>query len=106
MSEFVNINYVNFEEHINNGLVLIDFWAEWCTACVAQDKYFDKLKSKFENKISICKLNVSDNRLLSDKFGVRNIPYIILLKNGEEIMRMPGIQDEKYLIGIIEDNLD
>jgi len=99
---FVNINFVNWEEHVNSGLVLLDFWAEWCSACMAQDKYYEELAEKYAGKLKVGKIHVGDNRFLSDKFGVRNIPYIILMKEGKEIARMPGVESKESLEGMIE----
>ncbi len=102
---FVNINFVNWEKKINTGLWLLDFWAEWCTACLAQDKVYAELAGLFGDKLNIGKINVSDNRLLADRFGVRNIPYLMLLKDGKIIMQIPGIQSKDYLINQIKQQL-
>lgn len=101
-SKFITINFVNWESHINEGLILLDFWAEWCSSCMAQDKIYEELADKYSGKLKIGKIHVGDNRVLSDKFGVRNVPYLILLKNGREIARMPGIESKQYLFGIID----
>ncbi len=102
---FININFVNWEKKINTGLWLLDFWAEWCAACLAQDKVYAELTDLFGDKLNIGKINVSDNRLLADRFGVRNIPYLMLLKEGKIIMQIPGIQSKDYLINQIKQQL-
>ena len=99
---FVTVNLLNWEKETQNGLVLLDFWAEWCTACIAQDKVYQEIAEKYGNQIRIAKINVSDNRVLSDKFGVRNIPFLILLKEGQPVLQMPGIQSKEYLFSQIE----
>lgn len=103
---FTNINFVNWEDHINDGFLLLDFWAEWCSACVAQDKIYEVLAQKYSGKLKIGKIHVGDNRMLSDKFGIMNIPYLILMKNGKEVARMQGIESREYLEGLIEKELD
>ncbi len=103
---FIDINYVNKDEHLQKGLVLVDFWAEWCSACIAQDKIYEEIFRMFGDKLKIGKINVSDNRMLSDSFGVRNIPYLILLKDGKPVMQMPGIQSKEYLISQIKKHLE
>jgi thioredoxin 1 len=100
--EIVNINFLNWEQETAEGLVLLDFWAEWCSACVAQDKVYHEIKEKYGDKIKIGKIHVGDNRVLSELFGVKNIPYLILLKNGKRVMQMPGIQSKEYLFSQIE----
>ncbi len=99
---FVNINFVNWETRLNSGLWLVDFWAGWCTACIAQDKVYAELFELFGDKLRIGKINVSDNRLLADRFGVRNIPFLILMKEGKITTQMPGIQSKSYLINQIK----
>ena len=102
---FVNINFVNWEKHLNHGLWLVDFWAEWCSACIAQDRVYAELVEMFGDKLNIGKINVSDNRLLADRFGVRNIPFLLLMKEGEIISQMPGIQSKDYLINQIKQQI-
>jgi thioredoxin 1 len=104
--EIVNINFLNWEQETAEGLVLLDFWAEWCSACVAQDKVYHEIKEKYGDKIKIGKIHVGDNRVLSELFGVKNIPYLILLKNGKRVMQMPGIQSKEYLFSQIEKNIN
>ena len=102
---FVNINFVNWEKELNSGLWLVDFWAEWCTACVSQDKVYSEIAGLFGDKLNIGKVNVSDNRMLADRFGVRNIPFLMLMKDGKMVMQMPGIQSKDYLINQIKQQL-
>jgi len=102
---FININFINWEEHINHGLILLDFWAPWCSACIAQDKIYEEIALKFPDELRICKIDVSDNRVIADKFGVRNIPFLLLFKDGEQLLKMPGIESKEYLISQIKKNI-
>lgn len=104
-STFININFVNWEQHVNNGLILLDFWAPWCSACTAQNKIYDEIALLFPEKLKIGKIDVSDNRVLSEKFGVRNIPFLILIKDGKQVMQMSGIESKEYLISQIKKNI-
>ncbi len=105
MENFIQINFVNYEKYLNKGLWLVDFWAEWCSACTAQDKIYEELHYLFQEKLNIGKINVSDNRLLADRFGVRNIPFLLLMKDGKVITQMPGIQSKEYLIHQIKQQI-
>ena len=99
---FVTVNFLNWEKETQQGVVLLDFWAEWCSACIAQNKVYEEIAQKFDNSIKIAKINVSDNRVLSDRFGVKNIPFLILLKDGKKVLQMPGIQSKEYLFSQIK----
>lgn len=103
---FVTVNFLNWEQETREGLVLLDFWAEWCSACVAQDKVYSEIIDRYGDEIKIAKINVSDNRSLSDKFGVKNIPFLILLKNGKTVTQMPGIQSKEHLFSQIEKQIN
>jgi len=102
---FVQINFMNWEQHLQKGLWLVDFWAEWCSACVAHDRVYEEIAGEFGDELYIAKINVNDNRLLADHFGVRNIPFLILMNDGEIILQMPGIQSKAYLVNQIKSQI-
>jgi thioredoxin 1 len=104
-SAFIEVNFINWEQHVNNGLILIDFWAPWCSACVSQDKIYNEIAITFHDKLRIGKVDVNDNRVLANKFGVINIPHLILFKDGIQIMQLPGIESKEYLISQIKKHL-
>ncbi len=79
-----------FENFIKEGLVLIDFFAEWCMPCVMMGPVVDELSEKFEGKIKIGKVNIEDNEVIAQKFGVRSIPNFILFKDGKQIENFIG----------------
>lgn len=79
-----------FDERVKEGLVLIDFFAEWCMPCVMMGPVVDELSEKFEGKIKFGKVNIEDNQALAQKFGVRSIPNFILFKDGEVKERFVG----------------
>jgi thioredoxin 1 len=103
--EIIEVNFANREIYLNHPLVLLDFWAEWCTACKAHDKIYEELKTEFGEKLLIGKINVADNRWLADEFGVKNIPHVILLKNGQKVLQVPGIQSNEHIKNQIKKNL-
>ena len=75
----------NFEsEVINSDLpVLIDFWAAWCGPCKMIAPIVEELATEFEGKFKIGKLDVDENQQTAIKYGVRSIPTVLLISNGE-----------------------
>lgn len=79
-----------FEEFIKEGLVLIDFFADWCMPCVMMGPIVDEIGEKFKGKIKVGKVNVEDNQELAVKFGVSSIPNFVLFKDGKKIEQFIG----------------
>ena len=71
-------------------LVVIDFWAEWCGPCKKISPIVDELATEYEGKVDIYKCDVDENSEVCEKFGIRNIPTLIFLKNGEVVDRHVG----------------
>ena len=79
-----------FEDFIKEGLVLIDFFADWCMPCVMMGPIVDEMGEKFKGKIKVGKVNVEDNSELSTKFNISSIPNFVLFKDGEKIEQFTG----------------
>lgn len=82
----------NFDSIIGNGVTLVDFWADWCGPCKMQAPVIDELGDKYEGKVTVAKLNVDDEPSIAARFGVMNIPTLIVYREGEEITRRVGVQ--------------
>lgn len=81
----VEITDANFEEVVlnSNKPVVVDFWAEWCGPCRMVGPVIDEMYTEYEGRAVVGKVNVDENPGISAKFGVRNIPTILFIKNGE-----------------------
>jgi len=84
-----------FDEFTKEGLVLIDFFAEWCSPCMMMIPIVDTLAEKFEGKIKFGKVDVSDNQEIAQKFNVSSIPNFTLLKDGQVIETFIGGMSEE-----------
>ncbi len=96
----------NFEELTNTGKpVLIDFWAEWCGPCRMVGPHVEALSKEYEGKAVVGKVNVDLYQSLAAKFGVRNIPTLIVLKNGEVVEKVVGAVPKETLAAKLDANM-
>ena len=71
--------------------VMVDFWAEWCGPCRMVGPIMEELSNDFQGKAVVGKLDVDSNQEFAAKFGVRNIPTVLVFKNGELVGRQVGV---------------
>jgi len=79
-----------FEDFTKEGIVLIDFFADWCMPCLMMAPVIDDLSEKFRDEIKFGKVNIEDNQELAQKFNVSSIPNFILFKDGKQIDQFVG----------------
>ncbi len=108
MSEFVkDISDGTFEAEVMNSKVpvLVDFWAEWCGPCRAMTPVIESVAQKFADTAKIVKLNVDENPSVTQRFGIKGIPTMIVFKGGKEAERLVGATNEGSVVRIIEEQL-
>ena len=91
--QVLDLNSANFDSAVSNGLVLVDFWAEWCGPCKMMHPIFDRMAKKYRH-IKFARVNVDQNQDISMKFGVQAIPTFIMFKDGKRVDRMTGAVGE------------
>jgi len=90
-------NKEEFEEFISDGIVLVDFFADWCMPCLMMAPVIDDLSETFEGKIKFAKVNIDDNSDIARKFHVSSIPNFVVFKDGEPIEQFVGaISSEEF----------
>lgn len=88
----------NFEKEIAKGLVLIDFWAEWCGPCRQLGPVVDDIAKEMEGKVRVFKMNVDENPETPSKLGVRGIPTLMLFQDGKMISTKVGSMPKNILV--------
>lgn len=104
-SKVINLDTDGFDNAIENGVVLVDFWATWCPPCRIQAPILEDLAAEISHVATITKLDVDQNRPIASRFGVRSIPTLILFKDGKEVERYVGVQQKETLRAAIENHL-
>jgi len=107
MSQEVILSDANFDEKVKKakGLVLVDFYADWCMPCRMLAPTIEKLATDFAGKIVVGKLNVDANFNTASAFSVSGIPTVILFKDGQVVERLVGLQTADVLKGVINKHL-
>src|SRR5262252_1497125 len=82
--------------------VLVDFWAEWCAPCRMLAPTVEAVADKYAATARVVKLNVDDNPSVSQRYGIKGIPTLILFKNGREEERVVGATSEAAISRLIE----
>ncbi len=92
----------NFNNKIKKGVVLVDFWADWCMPCRMMAPILNEVAEAAEGEASVYKLNVDEYQQVAARFGIRNIPTMILFKDGKEFERLVGMKTKESLLSSIE----
>jgi thioredoxin 1 len=88
----------NFSHQTKNKLVLVDFWASWCSPCRMMAPVLNEVADELTGNSHVGKVNIEQYQSLAQKFQVRNIPTLILLRNGIEVNRFVGIKNKEFLL--------
>jgi len=91
-----------FDTATKNGLVLVDFWAEWCGPCRAIAPKLEEIGQEMTGKLTILKLDVDNNQQVAAKFGIRSIPTMILFKNGQPVDQVMGNLPKENITAFIQ----
>ena len=77
--------------------ILLDFYADWCGPCRALLPIVEDVSEQYKDDFEIVKINVDHNRDLADQYGIRSIPSLFFIQNGEIMEKLTGLQSRKLL---------
>jgi len=103
----VEFTDANFEELAlkSDKPVVVDFWAEWCGPCRMVSPLISELATEYDGKAVVGKLNVDQNPEISMKYGIRSIPTVLFMKNGEVVDKMVGASPKQNYAAKIDSAL-
>lgn len=97
-----HVDDATFDAMIKKGIVLIDFFAEWCGPCHMQTPILETVAKDVAGQATIAKIDIDQNQNTTAQFRVTSIPTMILFKNGVEVKRIVGLRDAETLKEMIK----
>jgi thioredoxin 1 len=94
----INLTSHNFKDQIKSGITLVDFWASWCMPCKMLAPTINDVANEMKGKVKVGKLNIEQYQQIANQYQVRNIPTLLIFRNGKEIDRIVGVKNKTYLL--------
>ena len=103
----IHLNEESFQETLDSGkLMLVDFWATWCGPCRMLGPVIEELAEEYEGKdVVIGKVDVDENPELARRYGVMQVPTVLLLQNGEELAREIGVRPMETYTELLDEQM-
>ena len=103
MGSATELTMENFKSTVEQGVTLVDFWAEWCGPCRMMTPVLEELATAYAGKATIAKVNVDTEPDLAQEYGVASIPCLLVIKDGQESKRFVGVTPQTELAQALDD---
>lgn len=100
------LNEENYKSFTETGLVLVDVWAPWCGPCKVIGPIVDQVSADYQGRLSVGKLDADGARELISELGVRNIPTLLLYKDGVIVERNTGMATKEKIEELVNNHLN
>ena len=102
----IALNEANFESTVlAEGITIVDFWAEWCGPCKMIAPILNEIAKEYAGRLKVAKLNIDENQATPLKYGIRGIPTLMLLKNGNIEATKVGALSKSQLTAFIDSHI-
>jgi len=91
----------NFTQQTGKGITLVDFWASWCMPCKMMIPVLNEVAEEAADGVLVGKVNIEEYQSLARKYNVKNIPTMLIFKNGKEVDRVVGVKSKDFLLNKI-----
>lgn len=97
-ANIITLTDKNFDYQLKNKTVLVDFWASWCAPCRMMAPVLNEVSDSLSGNAYVGKVDVEKYQSIAAKYQIRNIPTMILFKNGKEVNRFVGMRNKEFLL--------
>ena len=95
----------NFDQETKDGVVLVDFWAEWCGPCRRLAPTVEAIATDYDGRATVAKLNVDENPTVPSRFMIRGIPTLLVFKNGQLAETLVGLAPKEEIAKLLDKHL-
>lgn len=92
----------DFQQTIQKGVSLVDFWAGWCGPCKMLAPVIERLAERYEGKANVCKVDIDAEAGLAAQFGIMSIPTVLIFKDGQLVQQTVGVQPEAAFVQLLD----